>query len=191
MFFRKIGLKIKQSTEQTIMKRYTLLFYLLLVSLCATAQFSGAGPAVLTVPNGSSNIQWHEVTSSGTTPISGETNATYSASTSGVYYATYTDNSQPASCQSHQTPFTLIIEAGETITLNGSTNNGGNSNYQWYNDGVAISGENLDNYNATGGGFYQLVYDNGLCTVVSKPYYVFQLIPPCSAGGDAPILIKN
>ncbi len=157
------------------MKKYILLFHLLLLSLCAIAQFSGAGPANLTTPSGASSIQWYEVTASGAAAIAGETNATYSTSTSGIFYADYIDSSQPATCQDQQTTFTFVIEDGETITLDGSNNNGGGSSYQWYNDGAPISGATSDSYAATEGGFYQLTYDNGICTTVSKPYYVFLL----------------
>ena len=158
------------------MKKYTLLFHLLLLSLCATAQFSGTGPANLTTPSGASSIQWYEVTDGGVAAIPGETNATYSANTSGIFYAEYTDSSQPANCQNQQTTYTFIIQEGETITLDGSINNGSGSNYQWYNDGITIPGATSDSYAVTEGGFYQLTYDNGSCTIVSKPYYVFLII---------------
>ena len=157
------------------MKQYILLFCFMLFSLLTTAQFSGLGPVTLTTPSGASNIQWYEYTTGGASAISGETNLTYSTSVPGLYYAQYTDNSQPASCQNQQTVFTYIMLDGENVTLNGSTNNSGNTNYQWYSDSSIIAGATSADYTTTIGGFYQLTYDKGGCTVISKPYLVFVL----------------
>ena len=161
------------------MLKQILMCCLLFVSYRATAQYSGPGPVTMTAPSGASNIQWFQYTSGGPIAISGAISSTYSTSSPGVYYAEY--DAATAGCTDQQTVFTVIINQGETLTLNGATNNSGATSYQWKNAGTNISGAQSANLNVTTGGLYSLEIVNGSCTVETEDYYVFVLsITPCT-----------
>jgi hypothetical protein len=168
------------------MKQFSLLVGFLLLSLVSMAQYTGSLPISLGgVPSGATGVQWFKDGAA----ISGATAATYSATTVGNYYATYTDAS--TTCTADRTVSVVILNSGSSVTLNGSTNNGTGSAYQWYNETAIVSGANTANYTATTGGLYSLKYNNGTCEIESNKTYVFVLTNPCNAGMIAPILVKN
>ncbi|MEZ0541295.1 hypothetical protein [Fibrella arboris] len=165
------------------MKRLLLLLSWLLLSLVARAQYSGTGTVSLTAPVGASGVQWYTLSSGAPVAISGQTSPTYAAGTSGIYLATY-----QLAGQGDCTDYTIVISQGSSVTLNGSTNNTGGSNYQWYQEDVAVSGATTANYAATTGGRYRFEFDNGgSCAIKSDDYTVYTLTPCAtpSVGGAA------
>ncbi|MBB3842254.1 hypothetical protein FHS57_006285 [Runella defluvii] len=168
------------------MKKINLLLGFLLLSLVSMAQYSGTGSVTLSgLPAGATAIQWHKDGSA----ISGETNATYTATTAGQYYATYTDAS--TTCTGDRTITFLLINSGQSATLTGATSNSGGTGYQWYNAGTAVSGANNADYTATTGGLYSLKYNNGTCEVETQKFYVFMMSPSCIVNGITPAITKN
>src|SRR6185437_7354544 len=107
------------------------------------------------------SYQWNN----GATPISGATNATYSATTAGTYNVTLgstgcsatsanttvTVNPVPAVPTISGTPLTFC--SGSSVTLTASDATGGVS-YQWYNGGSAISAATNATYGASASGTY-------------------------------------
>jgi len=149
-----------------------ILSFLLVVLLSAVAfgQYSGSASVRLVAPSGVTSIQWYK----DGTAISGATSASYVTATPGTYYATYTDGG--TICTADQTMQFVLLAYGTTVTLNGATNSGSGTNYQWIDQtGVPVTGATSANYTTGMGGAYVLTYNNGTCTVSSKPYYVFVL----------------
>jgi hypothetical protein len=142
---------------------------MLIVSVYALGQYSGSGPISLGTPSGATSVQWYKDGS----VISGATNSTYVASTPGIYYASYTDGG--TTCNSDQTIQFVLVANGTTVTLNGTTNNGSGTDYQWLNQTGPIQGATTSNYTTSTGGIYTLTYTSTGCTVSSQPYYVFIL----------------
>jgi hypothetical protein len=164
------------------MKQLNLLIMCLLWSFAAFAQYSGTGPITLSgIPAGATGIQWYKNGS----VISGEINTTYTATTQGYYYATYTDAS--TTCTDDRTVTFLLVNNGQSATLTGATNNGGGSAYQWYryDEGTAVAGATSANYTATTGGLYVLIYNNGTCEIETQLYYVFMLTAPITASNPS------
>ena len=168
------------------MKKINLLIAFLLLSLMSMAQYSGLCPVTLSgVPAEATAIQRYK----DATAISGETNATYTATTAGQYYAAFTDAS--TTCTDDRTVLFVLLNSGGNVALTGSTNNSGGSAYQWYNAGTTVSGANTANYTATTGGLYSLKYNNGTCEIETQKYYVFVLAPACTVTGIVPAIVKN
>lgn len=152
------------------MKKLNLLLAFLLLSIVSSAQYSGTGPLTLSgIPAGATGIQWYKDGA----VISGATNPTYAATIPGQYYASYTDAS--TTCTDDRTVLFVLLATGENVQLQGTTNNGGGSNYQWYNDGTEVASATSPDYTATTGGLYSLKYDNGTCIIESQQNYVFLL----------------
>lgn len=159
-----------------------------MISLCSAAQYSGAGPVSLNAPTGSTSIQWFK----DGVAVAGQTAAIFSAATAGTYYASYTDN--VTSCTGDQTAQFVLLDSGNNITINGSTNNGTGSNYQWKNSGTSVAGETTANLTTSTGGLFSLDYTEGTCNISTTSHYVFILDASgvlCNAGSVAPILVKN
>ncbi|WP_143092682.1 Ig-like domain-containing protein, partial [Arsenicibacter rosenii] len=159
------------------MNRLLLFLMFLLLHYHVHGQNSGSGPITLSVPESVSSIQWYKDGSA----VSGAISTTYLASTTGTYYATYTDAT--SACTGLQTNFFILINSGTTVTLDGQTNNSGGTGYQWLSNGAAISGATSTTYATSTGGVYSLTYSNGSCAVNTLPYQVFVLTTtvPCSA----------
>lgn len=161
------------------MKKISLLIGFLLFSLVSMAQYSGSGTVTLSgIPTGATGIQWYKDAAM----ISGATNATYTATTAGQYYAAYTDAS--TTCTDDRTVLFILLNSGGNVALTGSTNNSSGSAYQWYNAGSAVASATTANYTATTGGLYSLKYNNGTCEIETQKYYVFVL-------AAAPITTSN
>jgi hypothetical protein len=164
------------------MKQISLLISFLLLSFVSKAQYSGSLPVTLSgIPSGATAIQWFKDGSA----VSGANSATYDATTVGNYHATFTDAS--TTCTDDRTVSTVIMNSGGSVNLNGSTNNGTGSAYQWYNAAATVSGANTANYAATTGGLYSLKYNNGTCEIETNKTYEFVLASNCMAGSAAPV----
>lgn len=152
--------------------RQILILGLLVMSVTAFSQFSGQGPVTLTAPTGVTNIQWFNNTTGIPVAISGATNATFTTSTPGVFYAQF----NPASIGScNRSVVTVVMNQGNSTTLNGATNNSGAISYQWKNAGTNISGATTANLTVTQGGLYSLEIVNSRCAIQSESIYVFVL----------------
>lgn len=156
---------------------------LMFMSSIVFGQFSGTGPVSLQVPSGVSGIQWFKDGAA----IQGQTAGTYSVSTPGTYYATFTDAN--TTCTKDRTVNFVLINDGTSLTLNGSILTG--SGYQWKNGNVNAtgSGATTNTYTTSVGGLYRLEYNNGVCKINTDDYYVYTLLTSCPT--SAPILIKN
>jgi hypothetical protein len=164
------------------MKQFNLLICFLLLSLVSVAQYTGSLPVTLSgIPSGATGVQWFK----DGVAISGANSATYNATTAGNYYATFTDAS--TACTDDRTVSIVLINSGGSVNIDGSTNNGSGSAYQWYNEGATISGANTANYTANTGGLYSLRYNNGTCEIETNKTYVFVLPSLCNAGSVAPV----
>ncbi|MBP9102431.1 MAG: hypothetical protein KBF82_01110, partial [Chitinophagaceae bacterium] len=133
----------------------------------ATASICSGGSQLLTATGGTS-YQWYK----DGILISGEVNATYSATLAGTYTVTIFNGtcSGPASNSSvitvGTTPTGTISPGTASICSGGSqllTATGGTS-YQWYKDGILISGEVNATYSATLAGTYTVIIFNGTCS---------------------------
>lgn len=165
------------------MKQFSLLVSFLLLSLVSMAQYTGSLPVTLSgTPSGATDVQWFKDGSA----IPGAQSATYNATIIGNYYATFTDAN--TTCTNDRTVSVVLINSGGSVNLNGSTNNGTGSAYNWYNAGATVSGANTANYTATSGGLYSLKYNNGTCEIETNKTYVFVLSSLCNAGSVAPNL---
>ncbi|MHA8050405.1 Ig-like domain-containing protein, partial [Aquirufa sp. ROCK-SH2] len=67
---------------------------------------------------------------------------------------------------------------GTPIKLEVSSNAVSGATYQWYKDGVILTGETNAIYNATSAGSYTVKVNNGVCTTESA---VTKILPPASA----------
>jgi hypothetical protein len=120
--------------------------------------------------------QWHNDFG----PIAGATNQNYSASAAGNYFISQTDITG-CTFNSSTSSLEVISAPNATVTLSGSTNicNTGSviisvpqiqeNSYQWYKDGLSISGSTTSSYTATVAGTYRVLVTtpNG-CTKYSS-----------------------
>lgn len=111
--------------------------------------------------------------------IAGASNASYSASTSGVYkyVATLngcTDTSNAITVTVKEKPSVVITTPNTTVICNGQgallqANPSTGYSYQWQMNGFDIPGATNSTYNATIGSYYNVVISNGTCTNTSPP----------------------
>ncbi len=159
---------------------------MLFVALTSNAQtYSGTGPVTLSVPATATSVVWYKDGA----VMAGQTATTYSTSAVGSYYATYTDGA--TACTSDRSITFVLANAGTNVTLNGLTNNGAGTNYQWYNVATAIASATTSNYTTSSGGQYQLKYNNGSCVVSTESNYVFLLTTPISLNNTCPANTVN
>ena len=146
------------------------------------AQFTGQSSYVLTVGNASAtNIKWYKSGPTGSVAIiSGQTAQTYSASTAGVYYATY----DLPTCTGQVSAASILTMDIVSVTLDAGTNNSG-STYAWSYNSSILSGETSATLHPTQYGSYSLNTDGDTCTQFSN-FDIYQL--PCSAGTIAPAI---
>jgi hypothetical protein len=171
--------------KKTLYFLNVLLFFPLLL----WGQSSGAGPFTLTAPTSATtgSIQWYK----DGILITGSTATTYSATTKGTYWAKY-DAGTDAACLGVVTEYATILAESDTDvkTLTGPS---GQTGYQWYKDGTAISGATsntlaLTNTTAAVGQYY-LSYNNGTCPVSTSNFNVY--IITCLAGNTAPVVVTT
>jgi gliding motility-associated-like protein len=126
--------------------------------------FCSGGNVVLT-SSGSGN-QWYKDGNL----LNGETNSTYTASTSGSYTVTVTDGNSCSATSTGKTVTVNALPATPTITNSTATTfcSGGSvvltssgSGNQWYKDGNLLNGETNSTYTASTGGTYTVVVTNG------------------------------
>lgn len=146
------------------------------ISAGGSTTFCSGGSVVLSVATTGLTYQWKN----GGSPISGETNQSYTATSSGSYTCDVsnscgTTGSNSISVNANAAP----TSAQATISAGGSTTfcNGGNVvlsvatsgfSYQWKNGGSAISGATLQNYTATASGAYTCDVSNSCGTTPSN-----------------------
>ena len=127
-----------------------------------------SGDSVVLTSSASAGNQWYK----NGVAISGATNQTYTATTSGNY--TVIDTTAGGCITPPSATTTITINSTTTPTVSPSDSltvcaipgaalsaNSGYSTYQWYKDGVAISGANNMTYTASVAGSYTVVATNG------------------------------
>jgi hypothetical protein len=111
--------------------------------------------------------------------IAGATNASLSASTTGVYkyVATLngcTDTSNAITVTVKEKPSVIITTPNTTVICNGQgallqANPSTGYSYQWQMNGFDIPGATNSTYSATIGSYYNVIISNGTCTNTSPP----------------------
>jgi gliding motility-associated-like protein len=133
----------------------------------AIASLCGAAPVVLTV-SGGDTYQWYR----NGVAINGASSSTYSVTQAGTYSA---DILASGGCKSRSSNEVVVAASGDpsgtispaavslcsggavTVTATGGTS------YQWYKDGVAITGATQNTYSITAAGTYTADIINGEC----------------------------
>jgi len=122
-------------------------------------------------------------------PISGATNQTFDASQGGTYTVTVSDGT--CSTTSNAFVITEIVPTitsaggvttlcpGTTLTLSSSVG----ISYQWQSNGVNIAGATNQNYDATQGGSYTVLVNDGTCTSTSVAFVVTEIVPTITSAG--------
>ena len=121
-------------------------------------------------------------------PVAGQTGSSFLANGPGEYYVsksngTCTSNSSPVNITSALSEYSIwhnssSICSGESKTL--TVSNSSSLTYQWFLDGVAISGANTNSYNASIAGNYSVSYTNSYsgCTRETDSVYVNVIASP-------------
>jgi hypothetical protein len=159
-----------------------LLLLLSILPVTLHAQYSGTGQLSLSVPAGASNVQWFSLSGGSAVAISGATQSAFSPSGAGAYFATFSNAA--TSCGADQTVVFVLLNQGETLSLQGSANNSGAGAYQWLRDGAPVSGGNTADISISEGGLYTLQINQGLCNVSSDGYYVYYLLDEAAGTAD-------
>lgn len=156
------------------------------VSVSPSGTISSCSPVVLNAATSGSNIQWKFNGAN----ISGATSATYTASASGNYSVYVTDAN---GCNNESSLAQLTIGGGTpSITApNGTSFCAGTAgvvlsaqtlgSYQWYRNGVLISGANSASFNANSNGNYYCYVTNAGCSGASNSISVTQINNPTPA----------
>ena len=125
---------------------------------------------------GTLSYEWHKV-SGGNDSVVGSNSATYTASDAGEYYVvvTNTRNSLTATTKSATCNVGTKVDAakptfdtdlkssgyvGDKLTVKASVTDKGTVSYQWYKDGMPLSGETGESYTPTEAGKYYVVATN-------------------------------
>lgn len=144
------------------------------VSLSPTNDTTVCDSITLTATSGAGyTYQWYDSTAA----LTGATNYTYNATTTGSYYCSVTI---PGSCTENtpQLLYTINYLAPPIVTFNGKTfrTTSGYASYLWYENGTAISGATFDTVLAHSDGNYtvQVTGTNG-CKATSTVYDLTKL----------------
>ena len=125
---------------------------------------------------GTLSYEWHKV-SGGSDSVVGSTSATYTASDAGEYYVvvTNTRNSLTATTKSATCNVGTKVDAakptfgtdlkstgyvGDKLTVKASVADKGTVSYQWYKNGMPLSGETGESYTPTEAGKYYVIATN-------------------------------
>ena len=125
---------------------------------------------------GTLSYEWHKV-SGGSDSVVGSNSATYTASDAGEYYVvvTNTRNSLTATTKSATCNVGTKVDAakptfdtdlkstgyiGDELTVKASVTDKGTVSYQWYKDGMPLSGETGESYTPTEAGKYYVIATN-------------------------------
>ena len=125
---------------------------------------------------GTLSYEWHKV-SGGSDSVVGSNSATYTASDAGEYYVvvTNTRNSLTATTKSATCNVGTKVDAaeptfdtnlkptgyvGDELTVKASVADKGTVSYQWYKDGMPLSGETGESYTPTEAGKYYVIATN-------------------------------
>ena len=125
---------------------------------------------------GTLSYEWHKV-SGGSDSVVGSGSATYTASGAGEYYVvvTNTRNSLTATTKSATCNVGTKVDAakptfdtdlkstgyiGDKLTVKASVTDKGTVSYQWYKDGMPLSGETGESYTPTEAGKYYVIATN-------------------------------
>lgn len=172
------------------------------VSSSGPTSFCTGGSTVLSIPS-ASNVTYQWLDGSG--PMSGETNASYTASTSGSYYVIATNTvtgcfdtsattvitvgTGPAAVISPAGPSTIC--QGKSILLSGGTSSG--VSYQWYLNNNPISGATANTYAATAAGSYTVVVSTSpTCATTSAASVVSVFaLPTATASTNATAICQG
>ncbi|WP_308005560.1 hypothetical protein [uncultured Chryseobacterium sp.] len=149
---------------------------LTIFSIFSYGQFSGGTSYTATAPSGGTGYQWFK----DGTAITGANTNSYTATTTGTYYATYTSSGETAKSNTYVIGCTAGPDA--TTTFSGPTT--GYSNYQWQSstNGTTwnnISGATNQTYTTSTGGYYRLTATE-TCNRTSGTYLFYQINCACS-----------
>ena len=125
---------------------------------------------------GALSYEWHKV-SGGSDSVVGSNSATYTANDAGEYYVvvTNTRNSLTATTKSATCNVGTKVDAakptfdtdlkstgyiGDELTVKASVTDKGTVSYQWYKDGMPLSGETGESYTPTEAGKYYVIATN-------------------------------
>ncbi len=148
-----------------------------------TLTFCSGGSVTLAAPGGAYTYVWYN----GGVPISGATNSSYTATTSGSYTVKVTSTATGCSTTSSVETATMVplpivsplsstsICWGSSVTLTATVLSGiGTISYQWSRNGTPIPGATSASYVANATGLYTVgvTVAAGLCTVTSVGTYV-------------------
>jgi len=155
-----------------------------LIFLCLTVisfgQISSLGPFSLTAPENSSNFQWYHDNTALAGPAGMD--SLYSTTSAGVYWVEYDMDT----CTMENDAFYIIIAESGTDSTN-LVAPSGKSNYQWYKDETALSGETNATLNilhiTTSPGVYYVTYDEASCTIQSRNLNVNLLLADFDSDG--------
>ncbi|OSZ80932.1 hypothetical protein CAP36_06745 [Chitinophagaceae bacterium IBVUCB2] len=155
------------------------------INPASSTTFCAGGSVVLNgSPSGSYTYQWYNNAS----PISGATNPTYTATTSG----NYTVKVSAGTCESTSTSTTVTVNptpiatataggatsfcTGGSVTLNATTGSG--YTYEWYNGASIIGGATNSTYTATASGNYTVRVTANGCQATSAAIVVSVVATP-------------
>lgn len=160
------------------------------ISAASATTFCAGGSVVLSATvGGGYTYEWYN----GATRITGATNSTYSATTTGNYYAivfnaglcfdtsntiAVTVNPLPSNTVTPSGPLTFCVGSNVVLTATAATGN----TYQWYVGSVTIPGATNVAYTATTSGTYRVIVTNTFgCTSTSANFTVTANTAPSAA----------
>jgi hypothetical protein len=155
---------------------------------------NGDGPFSMSVSWGYSEYQWYKNGSA----IEGETSSSYSAESSGEYYAEITENdctveTDHINVAYSPAPDTAAIEAiSDTVTCGSGSvklevTAGTSYDIQWYRNGAKIEGATAQQYSAKNSGAYHADVINNSCHLPSNEIDVLVKDQPVDHGQKIPV----
>ena len=127
--------------------------------------------------------------SNGATGISGANDTAYTAHTSGTYRVVITTASGCKDSSAISTVSVQPLPMPAITYSNGDLSTGTYTAYQWYLNGVAVSGATAATYTPTANGDYTVKVDSGLCANTSAVYTVTGLDVQTVSLNGKPVLV--